>query len=69
MHKMQEIGVTAIENMKRDKKENKIRDTILLNLRAKSISKPIPGEIRAIDNMIKSSGYSLKSSPSIKTVT
>ena len=66
---MQAAGVTAIEKMKMDEVTKNIIDTILLNLRAKLIRLPIFGLIWVINSRTKSSGYSLKSNPSIITIS
>ena len=62
---MQSTGVTAIENIKMDEVTKKTLVTILLNLRAKLITIPIFGLIGIINSRTRSSGYSLKSNPSI----
>ena len=65
MHKMQAAGVTAVENIKADKVTRRVLDTILLNLRAKFIRPTIFRFERIINCRTRSSGYTLKSNPSI----
>ena len=65
MHKIQAAGVTAVENMKADKVTRRVLDTILLNLRAKFIRPTIFRFVRIINSRTRSSGYTLKSNPSI----
>ena len=65
MHKMQVAGVTDIEKMKIEEATKKVLDTILLNLRAKLIGLPIFGLLCIMNSRTRSSGYSLKSNPSV----
>jgi hypothetical protein len=62
---MQVAGVADIENMKKELITKMVLDTIFLNLRAKLIGVPIFELLRIINSRIRSSGYSLKSNPSI----
>ena len=50
--KMQVTGVIAIENIYKDKIVKMVRDTILLNLRSKSINLPKFGFIRTTKSRI-----------------